>query len=112
MSDREREISASIRALKTLRFENGRVSIDPQEVLDQPGYIEQRAAAAALVGQMNYKGADTKLPWRSVVHLESGYLSEVIARHLVASHRQGMTLAQALTGLHSLLVDEPERVSP
>lgn len=109
MSDREREVSASIRALKTLRFENGRVSIDPQEVLDQPGYTEQRRAAAALVGPITHKGADTKLSWRSVEHLGSDYLSEVIGRHLVASHRQDMTLAQALTGLHSLLVDEPEK---
>lgn len=108
MSDREREVSASLRALKTLRFENGRISIDPQEVLNQPGYVEQRAAAAALVGPKTHKGADTKLPWRSVGHLGSDYLAAVMARHLVASHRQGMTLAQAIKGLHSLLVDEPE----
>ena len=48
-SDEEREITRSLKALKTLRFERGRVSIDPEEVLHQPGYLEARRAAAALI---------------------------------------------------------------
>lgn len=47
----EREITRSLKALKTLRFEKGRVSIDPEEVLHQPGYLDARRAAAALIRQ-------------------------------------------------------------
>lgn len=49
VSDEEREITRSLKALKTLRFEGGRVSIDPEEVLHRPGYLDARRAAAALI---------------------------------------------------------------
>lgn len=49
LSLEEQEISASLKALRTLRYENGRVSVDPEEVLDRPGYLLARAAAADLV---------------------------------------------------------------
>lgn len=42
-------ITESLRALKTLRCEHGRVSVDPLEVIDRPGYREARAAAARLI---------------------------------------------------------------
>lgn len=49
LSARERAISNEIKALKTLTVEDGRVSIDPSEVLDRPGYLQDRVRAAALV---------------------------------------------------------------
>lgn len=48
-SQAEQEITRSIKALKTLTFIDGRVSIAPQEVLSQPGYLEARAQAAGLI---------------------------------------------------------------
>lgn len=49
LSESEREITRSLTALKTLRFEGGRVSIDPEEVLLQPGYLAARRAAGKLI---------------------------------------------------------------
>jgi hypothetical protein len=43
------EITASLKALSTLSCVDGRVSVSVSEVVDRPGYLEQRRAAAALV---------------------------------------------------------------
>lgn len=48
-------ITESLRALKTLRCEHGRVSVDPLEVIDRPGYREARAAAARLIYDFSCK---------------------------------------------------------
>ncbi len=39
----------ALKALKTLRFERGRVSIDPEEVLHRPSYLDARFAAPVLI---------------------------------------------------------------
>ena len=49
VSPHEREITELITSLKTLTVRDGRVSIDPSEVLLQPGYLEDRKRAAQLV---------------------------------------------------------------
>lgn len=49
LSADERRVTESIRALKTLNVIQGRVSIDPSEVLDYPGYLESRQRAAEWV---------------------------------------------------------------
>lgn len=45
----EREVTESLKALKTLQMSDGRVSVDPSEVIDRAGYLEARRRAAALV---------------------------------------------------------------
>ncbi len=49
LSPAEREVTESLRALKTLKVCGGRVSIEPSEVLEYPGYEESRQRAAALL---------------------------------------------------------------
>ncbi|MFR0713630.1 hypothetical protein ACLUS7_01095 [Enterobacterales bacterium BD_CKDN230030183-1A_HGKHYDSX7] len=53
LSLEEQKISESLKSLHTLRCEGGRVSVDPTEVLDRPGYLSSRTAAAALVSGMS-----------------------------------------------------------
>lgn len=49
LSPKERAISESIKALKTLEVRQGRVSVDPSEVIDRQGYLDARRKAAGLV---------------------------------------------------------------
>jgi len=49
MSLAEREVSDSIKALKTLEVTQGRVSVDPSEVIGRPGYLDARRRAAVLI---------------------------------------------------------------
>jgi hypothetical protein len=49
LSPAEREVTESLKALKTLSVCDGRVSIEPSEVLEYPGYQEARKRAAALL---------------------------------------------------------------
>lgn len=49
MTPAEREVTESLKALKTLDVSQGRVSVDPYEVIGRPGYLEARRRAADLV---------------------------------------------------------------
>lgn len=48
LSQKDRAVTDSLKALRTLRCQVG-ISIDPGEVLGQPGYIEERRRGARLV---------------------------------------------------------------
>lgn len=50
LSQKDRAVTDSLKALRTLRCQAGRVSIDPDEVLGQP-YIEARRHSASLKRQ-------------------------------------------------------------
>lgn len=66
MSPHEREITESIKSLKTLTVRDGRVSIDPSEVLLQPGYLEDRKRAAQLVKHRNPSALEIRREWGSL----------------------------------------------
>lgn len=72
MTDDEREITRSLKALKTLRFEGGRVSIDPEEVLLQPGYLEARHRAGVLIRE-----AGRAWNWEAVDEVSLALLSAI-----------------------------------
>jgi len=104
LSRREREISDSIRALKTLRVEDGRISIAPSEVLDQPGYIEERAAAGALLRHGRSPAGDDS---RSLCCLEGADVERmvsIIGRHLVIAAQAGLTINETAASLARVLI--------
>ncbi|MFY1008067.1 hypothetical protein ACOQNQ_03210 [Pseudomonas juntendi] len=88
LSLEEQEISESLKALRTLRYENGRVSVDPGEVLDRPGYLSARAAAADL---LNGARADQRV-------IDEAALDELVnlmVRPLLRSLQRGKTFEEA-----------------
>lgn len=97
ITEHELEITASIKALKTLTFSDGRVSISPSEVLDQPGYLSDRARAGALVRD--------RAPFESTApsRFQSSTLADSIAHSLALSRRDGLTLDEAIDALHRSL---------
>ncbi|WP_397453649.1 hypothetical protein [Pseudomonas sp. NA-150] len=99
MSDAEREFSRSIKALKTLRVINGCISIDPREVLDQPGYEEDRARAGAWVRERQQKINAASLGWKTVDQITIESLSKALAHSLMQSRRDGLTVDQAINQL-------------
>jgi len=96
VSEREREITESLKALKSLRCIHGCVSIDVQEVVGRPGYIESRRAAAALV-----RTSET-LDWRVID--ETGFDSylAMICVHLRESRLKGLSLMAAIERLKTM----------
>lgn len=94
MTDAEQEISDSLKSLKTLRCIDGRVSISPSEVLDQPGYREARVKAAALISGRAGQTAISRITALSDLDLELA-----IARRLVKLRREGLGLNEALSVL-------------
>lgn len=60
-------VTDSIKSLKTLTCRDGRVSVDPREILEWPGYQEARRSAAALVRQPWSQHSRSQAPsdWRS-----------------------------------------------
>ena len=94
------EVTNSIKALRTLRCIDGRVSISPSEVIDAPGYLEARARAAELIRRRSARpdtadGCDSKL---GEVELE-----RFIAQSLAGFREEGMQLDEAIWRLHRLL---------
>lgn len=100
-------VSESIKALKTLRFENGRVSIDPSEVLGQPGYLAARAQAGELMRATQRRSAATTAGWHDPDELDVAAFSSQVARSLMHSRRSGLSLDEAITELRkSLMIGE------
>ena len=98
LTDAEQEISDSLKALKTLRCIDGRVSISPSEVLDRPGYREARVKAAALIPGRAGQAAISCITALSDLDLELA-----IARRLVKLRREGLGLNEALSVLRQSL---------
>lgn len=94
LSDSEREVGDSLKALKTLRCIDGRVSISPSEVLERPGYRDARKQAAALTSSGGGRVASQAMEVLADEDLEG-----VIARRLVLLRRQGLALDEALDAL-------------
>jgi hypothetical protein len=93
------EVTASLKALKTLSCEAGRVSIAPEEVLDRPGYLEARRAAASLTRQLE-KGRAVTSVWD---RMEMEHLVGLVSASLLHSREQGASVDQALLALHGVL---------
>jgi hypothetical protein len=104
MSDEAMAVTASIKALKTLTFKDGRVSIQPEEVLTQPGYQEARRQAARLIRPPACTGGnfDEPLTWCLA---DCDELAAQIARILKRAKAAGMTYAEVLSKLENLVSD-------
>lgn len=100
MSVADRAITDSIKALRTLRLVGGRVSIDPSEVLGQPGYLEARRRAAELLTPMPGKPS-----WRSWEEVDAdgiGLLMRGLINSLQRSRAQGLSFEESLKQLSEL----------
>jgi hypothetical protein len=104
ISDEDIAVTASIKALKTLTFKDGRVSIQPEEVLTQPGYEEARRQAARFVRPAACTGctSDRQLTWCLA---DCDELAPQIARRLKRAKAAGMTYAEVLSKLENLVSD-------
>lgn len=104
ISEEAMAVTASIKALKTLTFKDGRVSIQPEEVLTQPGYEEARRQAARLVLPPAGTGCtfDKQLTWCLA---DCDELAAQIARRLKWAKAAGMTYAEVLSELEELVSD-------
>ena len=104
LSDSERAISQAITALKTLKVENGCVSISPSEVLDQPGYIQDRAEAGVRVRARQHRNACDESSWETLDELGTQAFSVFVARELIRSRAEGLSLDAAITQLRDSLM--------
>lgn len=110
MSPEAREVRDSILALKTLKVRGGRVSIDPSEVLDQPGYLEARRQAAELVHGHGTSPAEAtnSADWALVDALGMDTFVGKLSQSLEQSRGQGLSLSEALRRLKFV----PKELSP
>jgi hypothetical protein len=100
---REREISESIKALKTLRVEDGRVSVDPVEVTGRPGYLAERARAGARVRSRHQVTTTAQASWHLPDEIGLDSFAVLIAASLAESRRNGHSVDEALIRLRYLL---------
>lgn len=73
LADEDREVTRSLKALKTLSNQGGRVSIEPDEVLLQPGYLLARRAAALFIRQTKHH----TLNWEAIDEASLALLQSV-----------------------------------
>lgn len=101
MSAEDREIREAILSLKTLKVRDGRVSVDPSEVVDRPGYLEARRQAAQLVYGRLARPAEptTSADWAVVDSLGIDAFVSKLSQSLQQSRAQGLSLADALKRL-------------
>jgi hypothetical protein len=101
LSPEDREIRDSILSLKTLKVRDGRISVDPSEVLDQPGYLEARRQAAQLVHGRLARPAEptTSADWAVVDALGMDAFVIKLSQSLQQSRSRGLSLTDALTRL-------------
>lgn len=105
MSAEDREIRDAILSLKTLKVRDGRVSVDPSEVVGQPGYLEARRQAAELV---HGGRATTSADWGVVDALGVDVFVSKLLQSLQQSRVKGLSLAEALNQLKFF----PNELSP
>lgn len=102
MTDEMRAITESIKALKTLKVKDGRVSVDPCEVLDRPGYLKERACVGTLMRAQQQIDA-LAFSWDTVDQLTIETFSQALTLSLVRSREAGLGVEQALMNLRYVL---------
>jgi len=100
--DADPEVTRSIKQLKTLTVRDGRVSISPEEVLNQPGYLEARAHAASLITLKPCASAGAIFDWSSIDQIGLEVISKAVAMSLLRSRGDGMRFERALDELRHL----------
>jgi hypothetical protein len=98
------EARAITEALKTLKVEDGRVSIDPSEVIGRPGYLDERSRVGAMVCARQQASAPA-VSWDAVDQLTFEAFSKALALSLVRSREAGLGVEQALTNLRYVLAN-------
>ena len=104
LSEEDLAISLAIRSLKTLRVHEGCVSISPSEVINQPGYLESRATAAALLHSSRQEKRSRPNSWEHVDQIGLAALSAAIADSLMRSRAAGIPFDDAILKLRELSV--------
>lgn len=102
----EREISNSLKALRTLTYKDGRVSIDPQEVLNQPGYLEARIYAGSVVRKRHRELFARRATWAALDDIGLMLFSEMVASQLIADRQAGVSLDEAILKLKVWLAED------
>lgn len=104
LSPKDRAISESVRALKTLTVRDGRISIDPSEVLSQPGYLEARRNAARTVREPHLSPflSTSDQEWEVIDDVGMEAIGALIAQQLQRSREAGMTYAQSIELLKAI----------
>jgi hypothetical protein len=92
----------ALKVLKTLSFRYGRVSIEPEEVLCQPGYVEARRHATNLVRNPTCSGR-TFVSTPSWLLTDCEALAVRIASSLRQSRASGMSCLQALAEIEAFI---------
>lgn len=100
-TDSAPEITASIKALKTLTVVAGRVSIEPAEVIGQPSYLEERARMGAMV-RARTEGHISELSWQAIDDTTIEALAQSFATSLKQSREVGANFDQAFLALRRL----------
>lgn len=103
MTDEARAITESIKTLRTLRVEGGRVSVDPCEVLEQPGYLEERARVGGLVRARQQQIDALGVSWEAVDRMTIEAFSKALALSLARSRQESVGVEQAITNLRYVL---------
>ncbi|MFG0548787.1 hypothetical protein [Pseudomonas sp. yb_9] len=80
------------------------MSVDPKEVLDRPGYLSARAAAAELV---NGSGGDRRV----IDEAALDELVDLMVRHLLRSLQRGKTFEEAEAVLCDVLRQSIRKVN-
>lgn len=104
LSEEDLAISLAITSLKTLRVHDGCVSISPSEVTGQPGYLEFRAAASALIHSLRQEKELGSNGWDNVDQIGLAAFSMAIADSLMRSRAAGISLDEAILKLRNLSV--------
>ena len=104
LSEEDLAISLAITSLKTLRVHDGCVSISPSEVINQPGYLESRAAAAALIHSSRREKESRPNGWEHVDQIGLAAFSTAIADSLMRSRAAGVPFNEAILKLRHLSV--------
>ena len=107
LSEEDAAISLAIKSLKTLRVHDGCVSISPSEVLNQPGYLESRAAAGALLHSLRREKVPGLNSWENVDQIGLAALSTAIADSLMRSRAAGIPFDEAILQLRHFSVYAP-----
>ena len=104
LSEEDLAISLAIQSLKTLRVHDGCVSISPSEVLNQPGYLESRVAAGALLHSLRREKVSVADSWENVDRIGLVAFSTAIADSLMRSRAAGIPFDEAILKLRHLSV--------
>lgn len=95
----EQAITDSLKALKTLRVKDGRVSVDAEEVIGRPGYLQARRQAAVLASSQAALRDKPCRDWKAVNEIGMEHWLSLVAIALRRSRSEGVAYLDAIENL-------------